>query len=263
MPCTGLILFAMGIGIGVPLLLLVTVGNRFLPKPGTWMNLLKGIFGFLFLATAMLMIRPVLDVPVAGPVGALADRGTAPGASEGFGHRHAVRRRFRVAGVVGRPAADGAAGGSDDPWQPLQVAVGSRATPSGHDAFTTINDPADLQRQLDSAKAQGNGCCSTTTPTGACRARSWRNRCSATQGPAGLSDVRLLRLDVTADNAASRELLGRYKVQGRRAVWIGPTAKNAAPAHHRRSGCRDFLQRWTRPGRQLMLTFTLGTLPSP
>jgi thiol:disulfide interchange protein len=34
----GLILFAMGIGIGIPLLLLVTVGNRFLPKPGTWMN---------------------------------------------------------------------------------------------------------------------------------------------------------------------------------------------------------------------------------
>lgn len=45
----GLILFALGIGIGVPLLLLVTVGNRFLPKPGAWMNLLKGIFGFLFL----------------------------------------------------------------------------------------------------------------------------------------------------------------------------------------------------------------------
>lgn len=56
----GLILFAMGIGIGVPLLLLVTVGNRFLPKPGTWMNILKGIFGFLFLATAVLMIRPVV-----------------------------------------------------------------------------------------------------------------------------------------------------------------------------------------------------------
>ncbi|MET0845899.1 MAG: protein-disulfide reductase DsbD, partial [Pseudomonas sp.] len=57
----GLILFAMGIGIGVPLLLLVTVGNRFLPKPGAWMNLLKGVFGFLFLATALLMLRPVLD----------------------------------------------------------------------------------------------------------------------------------------------------------------------------------------------------------
>jgi thiol:disulfide interchange protein DsbD len=56
----GLILFAMGIGIGVPLLLLVTVGNRFLPKPGTWMNVLKGVFGFLFLGTAMLMIRPVV-----------------------------------------------------------------------------------------------------------------------------------------------------------------------------------------------------------
>lgn len=69
----GLILFAMGIGIGIPLLLLVTVGNRFLPKPGTWMNVLKGVFGFLFLGTAVLMIRPVVDASLwIGLWGALA-----------------------------------------------------------------------------------------------------------------------------------------------------------------------------------------------
>ena len=38
-----------------------------------------------------------------------------------------------------------------------------------------------------------------------------------------LSSVRLLRLDVTADNAASRELLGRYQVPGPPSLlWIGP-----------------------------------------
>src|SRR3546814_14798315 len=51
----------MGVGIGLALLLLVTVGNRFLPKPGAWMNVLKGVFGFLFLGTAIPMIRPVID----------------------------------------------------------------------------------------------------------------------------------------------------------------------------------------------------------
>src|SRR5471030_2378634 len=57
----GLVLFTMGIGMGLPLLLLVTVGNRFLPKPGAWMDRVKAVFGFLFLGTAVLMIRPVVS----------------------------------------------------------------------------------------------------------------------------------------------------------------------------------------------------------
>jgi hypothetical protein len=37
-----LVLFSLGLGMGVPLLLLVTLGNRYLPRPGAWMNLVKG-----------------------------------------------------------------------------------------------------------------------------------------------------------------------------------------------------------------------------
>ncbi len=101
----GLILFAMGIGIGVPLLLLVTVGNRFLPKPGTWMNVLKGVFGFLFLATAVLMIRPVVGESLwLGLWGALAMVMAYCGWTPGPGFRpgrQAVRRRLRGARVCG------------------------------------------------------------------------------------------------------------------------------------------------------------------
>lgn len=40
---------------------------------------------------------------------------------------------------------------------------------------------------------------------------------------AALQGVRLLRLDVTADNAASRELLHRYQAPGPPSlIWIGP-----------------------------------------
>ena len=56
----GLVLFALGLGIGTPLLLLVTVGNRFLPKPGAWMDRVKVVFGFLFLAAALFVARPLL-----------------------------------------------------------------------------------------------------------------------------------------------------------------------------------------------------------
>ena len=48
-----LVLFALGLGMGVPLLLLVTLGNRYLPRPGAWMDRVKAVFGFVFLATKM------------------------------------------------------------------------------------------------------------------------------------------------------------------------------------------------------------------
>lgn len=251
----GLILFALGIGIGVPLLLLVTVGNRFLPKPGAWMNLLKGVFGFLFLATALLMLRPVLDPSLwLGLCGALLliAAYSAWKQSDGFGR---VAQLFGAGslllGLWGSLLVVGAAGGSDDPYQPLQVYSAGRvgtAAPNGHEAFTTIKDPAALQRELDAARAQGQWVLLDYYA-------DWCVSCKVMEkqvfGQArvmqALSDVRLLRLDVTADNAASRELLGRYKVPGPPSfVWIG--ADGEERRSQRITGEVDadtFLQRWT------------------
>ena len=252
----GLILFAMGIGIGVPLLLLVTVGNRFLPKPGAWMNLLKGVFGFLFLATALLMLRPVLDESLwIGLCGALLLIAAycAWKQSEGFGR---VAQVFGASslllGMWGSLLMIGAAGGSDDLLKPLQVYSASNssstANPVGHDAFTTIKDPTALQRELDAAQAQGQWVLLDYYA-------DWCVSCKVMEkqvfGKAhvlqALSDVRLLRLDVTADNAASRELLGRYKVPGPPSLlWIG--ADGIERRSQRITGEVDadtFLQRWT------------------
>ncbi|WP_445177558.1 protein-disulfide reductase DsbD [Pseudomonas sp. McL0111] len=251
----GLILFSLGIGIGVPLLLLVTVGNRFLPKPGAWMNLLKGVFGFLFLATALLMLRPVLDASLwLGLCGALLLIAAycAWKQSEGFGR---VAQMFGATAVLlglwGSLLVVGAAGGSDDPYQPLQVYSAGRTgapTAEGHDAFTTIKDPAALQRELDAAKAQGQWVMLDYYA-------DWCVSCKVMEKQVfgkdkvmqALSDVRLLRLDVTADDAASRELLSRYKVPGPPSfVWIGGDGEERRS--QRITGEVDadtFLQRWT------------------
>ena len=250
----GLILFSLGIGIGVPLLLLVTVGNRFLPKPGAWMNLLKGVFGFLFLATALLMLRPVLDPSLwLGLCGALLliAAYSAWKQSEGFGR---VAQMFGAAalllGLWGSLLVIGAAGGSDDPYQPLQVYSAGRtasAAPNGHEAFTTVKDPAALQSELDAAKAKGQWVLLDYYA-------DWCVSCKVMEKQVfgkdkvmqALSDVRLLRLDVTADNAASRELLSRYKVPGPPSfVWIGTDGEERRS--QRITGEVDadtFLQRW-------------------
>ena len=252
----GLILFALGIGIGVPLLLLVTVGNRFMPKPGAWMNLVKGIFGFLFLATALLMLRPVLDESLwVGLCGALLliAAYSAWKQSDGFGRTaHLFGASSLLLGLWGSLLMIGAAGGSDDLLKPLQVFRASNsavaAMPTGHDAFTTIKDPAALQRELDGAQARGQWVLLDYYA-------DWCVSCKIMEKQVfgkphvleALSDVRLLRLDVTADNAASRELLGRYKVPGPPSLlWIG------ADGEERRSqritgevDAATFLQRWT------------------
>ncbi|RON46319.1 thiol:disulfide interchange protein [Pseudomonas frederiksbergensis] len=249
----GLILFAMGIGMGIPLLLLVTVGNRFLPKPGAWMNLLKGVFGFLFLATALLMLRPVLDQSLwIGLCGALllVAAYSAWKQSEGFGR---VAQVFGASalllGVWGSLLMVGAAGGSDDLFKPLQVYSAARANsaPVGHDAFTTIKDPAALQRELDAAQAQGQWVLLDYYADWCVACKVMEKQVFAKpQVLDALKDVRLLRLDVTADNAASRELLGRYKVPGPPSLlWIG--ADGSERRSQRITGEVDaetFLQRW-------------------
>ena len=250
----GLALFTLGIGIGVPLLLLVTLGNGVLPKSGSWMNLVKGIFGFLFLGSAVLMIRPVVDASLwLGLWGALALVMAYCGwtlarecglAAKVFG------AGSLVLGLWGAVLVVGAAGGSDDLWQPLKVYGGSSvaATPSAHDAFMTISDPAVLQSQLDSAKAQGQWVLVDYYA-------DWCVSCKIMEKQVfgkpevmnALKDVRLLRLDVTADNAASGEMLGRYKVPGPPSfVWIGPDGEERRA--QRITGEVDaaaFLQRWT------------------
>jgi len=251
----GLILFALGIGIGVPLLLLVTVGNRFLPKPGAWMNLLKGIFGFLFLATALLMLRPVLDESLwVGLCGALLliAAYSAWKQSEGFGRvAHLFGASSLLLGLWGSLLVIGAAGGSDDLFKPLQVFRASSsavtALPTGHAAFTTLKDPAALQRELDAAQAQGQWVLLDYYADWCVSCKVMEKQVfGKTEVMQALRDVRLLRLDVTADNAASRELLGRYKVPGPPSLlWIG--ADGAERRSQRITGEVDaetFLQRW-------------------
>ncbi|MHB8950798.1 MAG: protein-disulfide reductase DsbD, partial [Rhodoferax sp.] len=55
-----LVLFAMGLGMGVPLLLVGTLGARLLPRPGDWMNRVKALFGFVLLATGIFFVARVL-----------------------------------------------------------------------------------------------------------------------------------------------------------------------------------------------------------
>jgi thiol:disulfide interchange protein DsbD len=52
----GTALFAMGLGMGLPLLLIGLGAGKFMPKPGGWMTRVSQIFGVTMLAVAILML---------------------------------------------------------------------------------------------------------------------------------------------------------------------------------------------------------------
>ena len=228
----GLVLFTLGVGIGMPLLLLVTVGSRFLPKPGAWMNLMKGLFGFLFLGTALLLVRPVLDESLwlaLWGVLLLIVAGSLWQQAQQFLRVKALFAPLGLlAGLWGSLMLIGAAGGSTDPWQPLQVytakTVAGSPSQTAHDAFITVNNPADLERELAAAKAQGQWVMLDYYADWCVSCKVMEKKVfGQPQVMQALNDVRLLRLDVTDDTVASRDLLSRYQVPGPPTfIWIGP-----------------------------------------
>ena len=143
------------------------------------------------------------------------------------------------------------AGGSEDLWKPLQVYSPSRSVSvaglTPHEAFITVKNPAALQDQLNTAKAQGQWVLLDYYADWCVSCKIMEKQVFAkTHVLQALKDVRLLRLDVTADNAASRELLSRYKVPGPPSLlWIGPDGEERRS--QRITGEVDaagFVQRW-------------------
>ncbi len=60
----GAALYALSMGMGVPLLIVGTGAGKFMPKPGAWMDAVKTIFGVLMLAVAIWMLSRILDAGV-------------------------------------------------------------------------------------------------------------------------------------------------------------------------------------------------------
>lgn len=56
-----MLLFALGMGMGTPLLLASILGTKILPKAGQWMHQVRYIFAFLMLGLALYFIRPIIS----------------------------------------------------------------------------------------------------------------------------------------------------------------------------------------------------------
>jgi len=57
----GIALFALSIGMGIPLLAVGTTAGKFMPRPGMWMDTVKAVFGVMLIGVAIWMVSRILE----------------------------------------------------------------------------------------------------------------------------------------------------------------------------------------------------------
>jgi thiol:disulfide interchange protein DsbD len=141
-------LFALALGMGVPLIIFGTGGGHFLPRAGQWMEDIKRFFGVVMLGVAVwLLDRIVSDTLTLALYGLLlAVYGVQLGALEPVreGGSRLKRGLALVLALYGAIMVVGAAGGGGDPWQPLkpltQAPAASSPKTGGGDTGATTDD---------------------------------------------------------------------------------------------------------------------------
>lgn len=125
-------LFALALGMGVPLIIFGTGGGHLLPRAGQWMEDIKRFFGVVMLAVAIwLLDRIVSDTLTLALYGLLAAvYGIQLGALEPVreGGSRLKRGLALVLALYGAIMVVGAAGGGSDPWQPLKPLTQTQPT---------------------------------------------------------------------------------------------------------------------------------------
>lgn len=218
-------LYVMGLGMGVPLLLVGASAGSLLPKAGPWMDAIKSLFGVMFLGLAIYLLSSLLPGALVMLLWAalaiisgywifslqLRPGQAAPAAWRGAG------LLILIYGVL---LLIGAGSGRTDPLQPLQgLASTGTATNSETEAsalpFKRIKSVADLDAELVAATAAGKSVMLDFYADW-CVSCKEMEKYTFTQASvqSALSSSVLLQADVTANNADDQALLQRFGIFG-------------------------------------------------
>ncbi|HLX03619.1 MAG TPA: protein-disulfide reductase DsbD [Trinickia sp.] len=221
----GAALFSMGIGLGVPLLIIGLGAGTFLPKAGAWMDGVKVFFGVVLLAAALWIVWPVLGASAQMLLGALwllisaAALGLfTPNAGGPSVWRRLGRGIGAALAIWGAVLLVGLAAGSTDLLRPLAVlashpAAGPTvAAQQAEPAFAPVRSSVELDHVLKTSARPAmldfyaDWCVS-------CKEME-RFTFSDPRVHARLQQLNLLRSDVTANNTDDQALLKRFKLFG-------------------------------------------------
>jgi len=216
----GTALFAMAVGMGVPLLVVGATAGTLLPKAGAWTEAVKRVFGVAMLAVAVYLVSPVIPVVVQQLlwaalliVPAVYLHALDPLPAGAPGHRRLFKGVGVIALVVGVALMVGALAGHRDILQPLAGFRGGSGAERSELAFRPVNSVAELDTRLQAARGRpvmldfwAEWCVS-------CKEMD-RFTFGNARVQARLNDTVLLRADVTANTAEHQALLARFSLFG-------------------------------------------------
>nr|WP_228340021.1 protein-disulfide reductase DsbD [Marinobacter sp. F3R08] len=162
----GVALFALGLGMGIPLILVAVGGRKLLPTTGHWMTAVKHFYGVMLLAVAIWLVERLVPGWLALTLWGLlvAITGVQLGAFDAA--KAGWERTRKGLGLVlfayGLALLAGAVGGANDPLKPLAPFTLASASPTGHGTgaarhadFLRVERPTDIRAMLQQAEEQG------------------------------------------------------------------------------------------------------------
>ncbi len=213
-------LFAMSIGMGLPLLVIGTSAGTLLPKAGAWMNKVKGAFGFMMLGLAIWMLGRLLPGEVTMAMWAVlifmagvflgAFQSLADGATSG---QKFAKGSGLLASLYGAALLVGALNGQTNPLQPLRF--GTSVQEVAELEFTRIKSVQDLEIELQQAAAAGRTVMLDFYADWCVSCKEMEHYTftdAAVQD--NLSKTLLLQADVTANDELDQALLQHFGIFG-------------------------------------------------
>jgi thiol:disulfide interchange protein DsbD len=224
----GAALFALSMGMGLPLIVFGVSAGKLVPRAGAWMNAVKAVFGVGLLAIAIWMLERI----VSGTVIMLLWGALAVGCAIYLGALERIetgapgwKRLWKALGVVllvlGILEFIGAAAGGDYWLRPL---AGFKAGVAGapaveHTTFGRIKSVKDLEQSLSQARVTGTNTMLDFYADWCVECKRMERNTFTDSGVQALLDrFQLLQTDVTANDGTDRELMRTFDIIGPPAI---------------------------------------------
>lgn len=221
----GLALFAMSIGMGMPLLLLGTSAGKLLPRAGGWMETVKAVFGVMLIGVAIWMAGRIMPdvVTLSLWAGLFIITAIYMGALEPIGEKSSWHKLWKGLGigllVYGVILVIGIAGGSRDLMQPLKVFQGGGSGAAAEQGlkFERVANLEELKARLGKGDKvmldfYADWCVS-------CHEME-KQTFTDPSVQAALQGVTLLQVDVTANSKDDKELMAEFGLFGPPAIMF-------------------------------------------